>query len=286
MNRNEFMRQLEYLLSDVTPNERNEALQFYNDYFEDAGAENEQEVIKALGSPAKVAATIKADLTGNATGAFTETGYQDFYSKNQEVVAYGQNAKGQTAYGQSANNGQNTNADGNKQGSGYQNSAYQNGTYQNNANNQYQNNPYQNNAYQNGANATNSGKKKMSGGMLALIIILCIFASPFLIGIAAVVFGVVITLIAALFSVFIGLAASAFALILVGVVLLVVGIIKMFAMPFGGMCLAGTGLVCAGFGILFVILTVWIAIIAVPAVFKGIVWLWHKIFPKKRGAAV
>lgn len=273
MNRNEFMRQLEYLLSDVTPNERNEALQFYNDYFEDAGAENEQEVIKALGSPAKVAATIKADLTGNATGAFTETGYQDFYSKNQEVVAYGQNAKGQTAYGQSANNGQNTNTADNKQGSSYQNSAYQNSTYQNST-------------YQNGADVTTGGKKKMSGGMLALIIILCIFASPFLIGIAAVVFGVVITLIAALFSVFIGLAASAFALILVGVVLLVVGIIKMFAMPFGGMCLAGTGLVCAGFGILFVILTVWIAIIAVPAVFKGIVWLWHKIFPKKRGAAV
>ena len=91
MNRNDFMRQLEMLLSDITPNERKEALQFYNDYFDDAGAENEQAVIKALGSPAKVAASIKSDLMGNAAaGEFTETGYKDAYSKNQEVIKYGQ----------------------------------------------------------------------------------------------------------------------------------------------------------------------------------------------------
>ena len=47
MNRWEFMRQLEKLLSDISPNEREEALQYYNDYFNDAGMENEQEVMKA-----------------------------------------------------------------------------------------------------------------------------------------------------------------------------------------------------------------------------------------------
>ena len=49
MSRWEFMRQLEELLSDISPNEREEALQYYNDYFNDAGRENEQEVIAALG---------------------------------------------------------------------------------------------------------------------------------------------------------------------------------------------------------------------------------------------
>ena len=48
MSRWKFMRQLEELLSDISPNEREEALQYYNDYFNDAGRENEQEVIKAL----------------------------------------------------------------------------------------------------------------------------------------------------------------------------------------------------------------------------------------------
>ena len=51
MSRWKFMRQLEELLSDISPNEREEALQYYNDYFNDAGMENEQEVIKALGWP-------------------------------------------------------------------------------------------------------------------------------------------------------------------------------------------------------------------------------------------
>lgn len=62
MNRNEFMRRLEILLSDISKEGRDEALQYYRDYFEDAGAEHEAEVIRELESPEKVAETIKADL--------------------------------------------------------------------------------------------------------------------------------------------------------------------------------------------------------------------------------
>ena len=65
MNRSEFMKQLERLLQNVSPTEREEALQYYNDYFDDAGPENEKEVIEALGNPAKVAESIKRDLTGS-----------------------------------------------------------------------------------------------------------------------------------------------------------------------------------------------------------------------------
>lgn len=65
MNRIEFMKQLESLLQNVSPMEREEALQYYNDYFDDAGPENEKEVIEALGNPARVAENIKRDLTGS-----------------------------------------------------------------------------------------------------------------------------------------------------------------------------------------------------------------------------
>ena len=51
MNRFEYMRRLEALLSDISPSEKEEALTYYNDYFNDAGRENEKEVIQALGSP-------------------------------------------------------------------------------------------------------------------------------------------------------------------------------------------------------------------------------------------
>ena len=43
MNRQEFMKQLEMLLSDISQAEREEALQYYNDYLDDAGIENEEE---------------------------------------------------------------------------------------------------------------------------------------------------------------------------------------------------------------------------------------------------
>ena len=40
MNRIDFMKQLESLLQNISPAEREEALQYYNEYFNDAGAEN------------------------------------------------------------------------------------------------------------------------------------------------------------------------------------------------------------------------------------------------------
>ncbi len=66
MNRDEFLRQLEWLLQDISPSEREEALQYYRDYFADAGEDNEQSVIESLGSPQKVAENIKKDLYGPA----------------------------------------------------------------------------------------------------------------------------------------------------------------------------------------------------------------------------
>ena len=63
MDRLEFMNQLESLLRDIPVTEREEALQYYNDYFDEAGPENEARVIRELGSPQKVASTIKDELS-------------------------------------------------------------------------------------------------------------------------------------------------------------------------------------------------------------------------------
>lgn len=64
MNKTEFLKQLESLLQSIPQSEREEALQYYNDYFDDAGTENENEVIDSLGTPLKVAENIKRDLYG------------------------------------------------------------------------------------------------------------------------------------------------------------------------------------------------------------------------------
>lgn len=89
MNRIEFMRQLAALLQDISVEERVEAMQYYNDYFDDAGTENEEDIIKELGSPAKVAAEVKAGLRSQDEEAFEyrETGYTDTRFERRDAPA-------------------------------------------------------------------------------------------------------------------------------------------------------------------------------------------------------
>lgn len=79
MNRTQFMLELAALLQDISAEERTEAMKYYNDYFDEAGKENEEQIIRELGSPGKVASEIKAGL-GTKTesqGEFSERGYTD-----------------------------------------------------------------------------------------------------------------------------------------------------------------------------------------------------------------
>ena len=88
MSRKEFMERLEKLLWNISESEREEALQYYNDYFDDAGEENEAKVIEELVSPEQVAQKIKAGLS-DAASEFSEEGYRDtrFESKDGELSA-------------------------------------------------------------------------------------------------------------------------------------------------------------------------------------------------------
>jgi len=79
MSREEYMKQLAYLLQDIPEEERREALEYYEDYFEEAGAGQEYSVIEMLGSPEKVVALIKEGLVGENSDMveYTEAGYRD-----------------------------------------------------------------------------------------------------------------------------------------------------------------------------------------------------------------
>lgn len=61
MNRAEFFKSLEQGLSRVPQEEAREALDYYKEYFDEAGEENEEKIIEELGSPLQIAARIKAD---------------------------------------------------------------------------------------------------------------------------------------------------------------------------------------------------------------------------------
>lgn len=73
MKKEQFLEELERLLQDISAEEREEAMQYYRDYFDDAGQENEAQILEELGSPEKVAESIKGT---HQEGVFTERGYE------------------------------------------------------------------------------------------------------------------------------------------------------------------------------------------------------------------
>ena len=97
MNRIEYMTKLASLLQDIPEVERRDAMKYYNDYFDEAGEENEEQVIRELGAPEEVAENIKADLKGkteNTThgqqGEYQSVGqqYQMNHQENKQSSEY------------------------------------------------------------------------------------------------------------------------------------------------------------------------------------------------------
>lgn len=71
MKKYEFLNRLEVLLQSIPAAEREEALQYYRDYFEDADAENEEEVIASLGTPEDIAYNLKKEFAGSTAAKHT-----------------------------------------------------------------------------------------------------------------------------------------------------------------------------------------------------------------------
>lgn len=87
MNKEQFLKELEDLLQDIDATEREEALNYYRDYFEDAGSEHEQEIIKELESPKKVAQTIKEGLGVEEHHRVDDESKESYYDeKNTRIL--------------------------------------------------------------------------------------------------------------------------------------------------------------------------------------------------------
>ena len=268
MNRAEFMSRLAALLQDMPPAEREEAIQYYNDYFDDAGEGNEAGVIAALGSPEEIAKSIKAGLSdGGNGGEFTESGFHGYEQRNKNQVMSTerppQDSAGANAYGQQGNGyGTQGNAYG-QQGNGY-------GT---------QGNSYGSQGPQGGAgaDASRQPKKSMSGGKIALIIVFAILLSPVWIGVLGGFFGGALGLLGGLIGIFVAFLTVGIVLTVVGAALVIAGIVALFAAPLGGMCLIGGGLIMIAVGLVFVWLMVLVVGTAIPALIHGVVNLCSRL---------
>ena len=268
MNRAEFMSRLAALLQDMPPAEREEAIQYYNDYFDDAGEGNEAGVIAALGSPEEIAKSIKAGLSdGGNGGEFTESGFHGYEQRNKNQVMSTerppQDSAGANAYGQQGNGyGTQGNAYG-QQGNGY-------GT---------QGNSYGSQGPQGGAgaDASRQPKKSMSGGKIALIIVFAILLSPVWIGVLGGFFGGALGLLGGLIGIFVAFLTVGIVLTVVGAALVIAGIVALFAAPLGGMCLIGGGLIMIAVGLVFVWLMVLVVGTAIPALIRGVINLCSRL---------
>lgn len=191
MTKEQFLFQLEQQLLDIPQEEREEAMEYYRDYFDDAGKENEDRVMEELGSPKKVAASIKEGL---------KSGRED-----------------------ASGNGQFPQLRGTKSDSG----------------------------------AGRRHQQADSRSKWILILIIGCLTFPVWVGLAAALFGILITVVVALVGLTIAAVAVMAAGLFAGVVCVVVGIVRLVTGRFlSGIMTFGVGMLAFAAGCLFLALLV------------------------------
>lgn len=208
MDKREYLNRLRGQLADLTDEERGEALEYYEEYFADAGEENEEDVICSLGAPEQVAEQIKAGLHKEEKGMFTENGYREKLESDNPPEVYGRSAEKKTRE---------------RNGRGPLPWGYEKPKRE---------------KYRQEKQQDKKGES-MSGGMIALLVVLCIFASPIILGLGAGLIGLVMGILGAAIGVTVALFAVVLSLLAAGIGLCIGGIAMLFVRPFSGMiCIA------------------------------------------------
>ena len=129
--------------------------------------------------------------------------------------------------------------------------------------------------------AKTTPKRERSGAEIALLVILCIFASPFIIGLGGGLFGLLMGLVASLFGIVLSFGVITLTFIVVGLALVTVGMVRLFTGPLSGLLMISVGLLMTGLGLIFLVLTLLLFGKVIPALFRGIGKLWKHIFKRK-----
>ena len=221
MNREEYMKRLERALDGVSQSEKAEALQYYNDYFDDAGVENEQDVMNNLGTPENLAETIKREQAGQQDSFEQNTVFEDAYV---ETTGSSENEEKEK-----------------------------------------------------------KTKTKLSGGWIALIVVLTILALPLILPIIATVLAAIVSVFAGIFSVIVTILAVVLTLICVVIACMIAAVAVGAFSPFGAVVIAGVGIIFIGVCIFSIMAVVWLFGVALPWLVKGIIQLFKKLFEKISG---
>lgn len=259
MNKDTFLQRLRELLAGIPAMEAQEAIQYYEDYFADAGVENEAKVMEELGSPEKVAENIRKDL-----------GYQ----KNDAADGIDRN---ETCMNRDVTGGAYREAgafDSSHAGGGYR---QESASYQYGDDEAFRK---ESASYQDSTYRQQSEKKSHSVGWIVAAICTCWLWVPLLIAFVSVLFGVMITILAVIFAI----GVAALAMVIGAIVMVCASLVKLIVSPAGGLLLLGTGLMLGGIAILGIMLVALLFGKAIPGLFRGIGAIWKRMF--RRGGSM
>ncbi len=250
MTKYDFLGDLNKLLQSLPEEERRSAMQYYEDYFADAGEENEQNVIEELGTPEDVAASIMGEAEGGMPG------------KNEVVnPASVQESEG----GQYENAGQQGAAGwhGDTQGSTGQGAASSRRTIS-----QWISDTWEN--------------LKDNPPLLVLVCIAAVVGIPVVFSVVGAVLSAIFSVLMAIFGIILGFWIGGVVTAVVGVVLVVSGIVRLITAPAMGVLMMGGGLICFAVGAALFMTASYLATRTLPFLFREIGGFCQKQFGTAR----
>ena len=249
MSKKEFMEELVVLLGELPQEEKEEAIKYYESYFEEAGPEQEQVVLDELGSAGRIATQILRDYRAEqSAGMYTEHGYKEQETTSQTPVFYNGSEAKDSAGESMGNAGTGSNAT-------------------------------------NGTSGVYVTKKGLSGGALAVAIVVAVLTFPIWISILATAFGLLMGFFGITIGIVTGFGVGGISCIIGGVIAFAAGIVKTVTLPVVGVALIAIGLLVFGVGCLMIAAVGGVIRLAVWMVGGIIKWL-GRLFHGKKGANV
>lgn len=274
MDRAEFLNRLEAQLLDVPQAEREEALQYYEDYLNDAGDAGDFDILQELGTPEEVADSIRNGLGQDSSGV----GERSYGSQSSRSGQAGENRQDSSRSGQAGDSGyfsENGYVDREPQKEELQ--RVKQPAHGDRSDADWQSTD----SYADG----DSSAARRKQPPVWLWILLIVFAAPVVLPIA---FGLLVAAISVLFALFI----TGIALLVCGIVCAGAGIwalIQAFTQiavwPAAAMIGIGISLAAIGIGILMTMLMGWLIGKVVPTGVRALCNCLHRIVTRKGGRA-
>lgn len=275
MDRAEFLNRLEAQLLDVPQAEREEALQYYEDYLNDAGDAGDFDILQELGTPEEVADSIRNGLRQDSSGV----GERSYGSQSSRSGQAGENRQDSSRTGQLGDSGyfsENGYVDREPQKEELQRVKQPACGDRSDADWQSTDSDPEDDS--------SAARRRLPSVWLWILLI--VFAAPVVL---PIVFGLLVAAISVLFALFI----TGIALLVCGIVCTGAGIwaliqafTQIVAWPAAAMIGIGISLAAIGIGVLVTLLMGWLIGKVVPTGVRALCNCLHRIVTRKGGRAV